>query len=206
MSRLGNIGLALESEEDVLTGAGETTVAPEDIQVAAAVEEQVADVVADTDAMTSAEADIEVVEDIQEVLEKAADSGEGVSETAAEIATIVVESLRDKLGLRGYVRPMPSLESFGTTSSRVTATNLAIESIGDTVSRAWEAVKAFFKKIWEKIKNFYRDNISSAGRLQKRAESLRKRISEKGSVFKPTENTFENKTIATQFCLQAKLK
>lgn len=198
MSRLGNIGLALENEEDMLTGAEESTVTPEDIQDLATVEEQVADVTADTEAMASAEADIEVVEEIQEVLEEAAASGEGVSETAAQIATIVVESLRDKLGLAGFTRPMPSLESFGTTSSRVTATNLAVEAIGDTVSRAWEAVKAFFKKIWEKIKGFYKSIFDGATRLENRVRKTQKLISEK-SRYDATETSFENKTIATAF-------
>jgi uncharacterized protein YwgA len=154
-----------------------------------------AEVESDNEDLGEATDGVELVEQVQEVLEESATKGEGISETAAEIATLVSEHFRERMGITG--RSMPSLEAFGSASSRVAATNLALLSISDTVSRAWDAIKAFFKDIWNKIKEFYKKVFTATGRMKARAVALRTKV---GNLTGTSEETsFENSTFAHAF-------
>jgi hypothetical protein len=186
------LGLALLSEEMADVPTGESTVNGEDIASTEEVSSGGAELESDLGSMTEATDGVELVEQVKDVLEEAAEKGEGVDATAAELATLVSEHFRGRMGITG--RSMPSLEAFGSASSRVAATNLALLSISDTVSRAWEAIKAFFKNIWEKIKAFYKKIFTATGRMKARSIALRtKAASLTGTT---DETSFENSTFA----------
>lgn len=171
------IGLALENEEVMATGTEVVdTEAVEVVEEVQEVAEQAEEVSGDVAQVEEAEADVAVVEQIEEVLEKAVESGEGISETAAEIAQIAVESMQRRLGIKAA--KMPSLESFGSASSRVTATRVALEGIKDTAKKAWAAIVNFVKSIAEKIKTFFKGLFDTNTRLLNRAEKIKARASE----------------------------
>jgi hypothetical protein len=189
------LGLALLSEEMADVPAGDSTVNGEDIASTEEVSSGGAELESDLGSMDEATDGVELVEQVKDVLEEAAEKGEGVDATAAELATLVSEHFRGRMGITG--RSMPSLEAFGSASSRVAATNLALLSISDTVARAWEAIKAFFKNIWEKIKAFYKKVFTATGRMKARAIALRTKAA--SLTGNNEETTFENSTFAHAF-------
>ena len=189
------IGLALENEEVMATGTEVVdTEAVEVVEEVQEVAEQAEEVSGDVAQVEEAEADVAVVEQIEEVLEKAVESGEGISETAAEIAQIAVESMQRRLGIKAA--KMPSLESFGSASSRVTATRVALEGIKDTAKKAWEAIVAFVKSIAEKVVNFFKGMFDITVRLQNRADKLKaKAAANKGTP----DGKVDSKAVYTAF-------
>ena len=80
------------------------------------------------------------LENIGQVIEN---SDGGIGEIAANIAAVATESICNRLGILD-TRLIPAAESFGGNSSRVTASRISLESIGDTVKRIWEAIKKAF--------------------------------------------------------------
>ena len=65
-----------------------------------------------------------------------------MDEAAAEMASIAIESIRNRLGIRAQTRLVPATESFGNTNTRVVSTKLVVEEIGETLKRIWAAIKA----------------------------------------------------------------
>jgi hypothetical protein len=190
------VGLALEDAEMAGVGGGDdSTVSGEDLAATEEVSSGSAEITADGGDLEGATGDTEMIEDIKEILEESVENGQGIDATTAAVVSAVTESFREKMGIRG--RAMPSLESFGSASSRMTATNLALLSIGDTLSRAWEAIKTFFKNIWDKIKTFYKRVFTAVGRMKARALALRTKVANIDG--KKDEDNFENSTYYSAF-------
>lgn len=132
-----------------------------------------------------AEAEVDAAEDATDQLEESAQGLEaiydflrdaqqkgGLSRQAAQAVSIAVEAYTKPLG---YDEPiMPSLEHFGADAARLKATNLSLESVKETLKKAWEAVKKFIIKIWDKVVNFVKRLFSAAERLKQRGEKLSK--------------------------------
>jgi hypothetical protein len=180
-------GLVFAMEEAEV--GGEENMVPE---VTAEVEAGVAEVESDAgdisemnDVADDAMADTETLGNIQEVMSDSVESGEGLSEDAAKIAEVAVEAICARLGMKRRV--MPAMESFGSKHSRLAATKIAMEGIGDAIKTAWEAVKKFFKMIFSKISDFFMKFFDNTDRIRKYAESLRKTLGEKsGATAKET--------------------
>jgi hypothetical protein len=168
-------------------------------EVPAEVEAQAAEVAEDaseihdeTQAMEDAVADAETLDMIADTAEQSVEEGEGMDPVAAEIAEVAVESIYARLGVSR--RAMPSLESFGSSGSRKSATRIAVEDWKETVKKVWEAVKKFFINIWEKIKAFFANVFNAFRSLDKAAKSMKARVEEiKGE---PKEKTFKDKSLA----------
>jgi hypothetical protein len=139
--------------------------------------------------------DVDTLEDIKDVLEDAADKGEGIDETAAKIVEITTEAIYARLGFRD-TKVMGSLESFQNVRSRVTATRMAAETIGDRVSAVWEAIKKFFKDLREKIKELWAKYVTAVGRLKRSAEAMRRKVSQTNGTKK--EETFTDKSMVSK--------
>ncbi len=155
------------------------------------------DEVEDTqDVIDDSSDDVERLEDIKDILEDAAEKGEGIDETAAKVVEVAVESIYARLGIR-ETNVIGATEGFSNVRTRVTATKLAAEAIGETISRAWEAVKKFFKDLWAKIKELWARYATAVGRLKGKAESIRKKLNRAPDNKKETE--FDNKSFAKAF-------
>lgn len=138
----------------------------------------------------------EELEDIADVASEAVESGEGLDETAAEVASIAIESIRNRLGIRGESRLVPATESFGNVNTRVMSTRLIVEGIGDTLKRIWAAIKAAAARIWDKIRSFFAGLFKSTEGLIKLINSLRDRARKVPSGADKKEKTLKHEGIA----------
>lgn len=142
---------------------------------------------------------IEELADVAEVMsDSVEDGGDGLTEDAAEIAEVAVEAICARLGYKPAKKLMPSMEAFGSTSSRVEATKYALEGIQDTMKKIWEAIKGFFNRIWEAIKGLWKRLTDAATRTAARAKKLEEKVAaakKDGLVADP-----EKKYDAVKFC------
>lgn len=209
--KIGKRGLVLAMEEEALidaTPAEVTAVEPE--IVPAEVEQEVAETVVEggeaedlNAAIEEAVEDVTDLEDVGDTMEETVEEGgEGVSPEAAEIAEIAVESLARRLGIRS-AKPLPALESFGSTNSRVSATRIAVENIGEMVVKAWEAIKTAFKSLWAKVAAFIDRIFNVNTRLKASAEAALKRVGELKDK-KAAAADFESANIARAFNMNGK--
>ncbi len=170
--------------ENLEVAADQAAVVGEDraevTEVASDIESDVADV-------AQADVDAEELTEIGEVAQAAVDSGEGLSEQAAEVATIAIERIHNRLGFRGKQRIVPATESFGHANTRLASTKLVVESISETIKSIWEAIKAMAKRIWDKIVQFFKKIFGSAKSLRDHLENLKKRANDMKAELKPKE-------------------
>lgn len=190
------IGAALE-DAGLDLGAGDGGQAADQLELeqgSDVTESQAGDIDELATAVEDAVADIGTLEEIAEPLQESVEptndageptgeTGEGVTEQTAEVAEIAVEAIRARLGLKTSRSCFPGMEAFGGKSSRVMATKVALEGIGDTIKSAWEAIKRIFKQIKDKVMNFFKSIFDENMRLQKSAKSTVERL----RSFKGTE-------------------
>lgn len=173
-------GLVFAMEEMDNTPTGDDTSVPEaQAEVEAGVAEmgQEVDTVEDlNEAVEDAVEDADTLGDISDVMAESVDKGEGLDETSAQMAEVAIESICNRLGINTDRRVMPGMESFGSKSSRVQATRVAMESIMDKVKTIWQAIKKAFLQVWQKIKDFFASFFSNTEKVTKYAESLKEKI------------------------------
>jgi len=129
--RFANTGLVAAMEEvDNSPSIDENEAA----EVAATVADESSEVQAEGDEIGVTVAQVEdavqageELEDIAEVASETVEEGEGLDESAAEMASIAIESIRNRLGIRAQTRLVPATESFGNTNTRVVSTKLVVE-------------------------------------------------------------------------------
>lgn len=119
---------------------------------------------------------VEELGDIAEVAEDSVEAGVGLTEEAAEIAEVAVESICNRLGYKPAKRIVPSMESFGATSSRLDATKYALEGFKDTIAKIWAGIKAFFVKVGEKLKELWLRLTDLATKTSARAAAMGKKV------------------------------
>lgn len=118
----------------------------------------------------------EELEEIQEVAEEAVESGEGLTEEAAEMASIAIESICNRLGFKSKTRLVPATESFGNTNTRLVSTKLVVEGIKERLAAIWKAIKDAAVRVWEFIKQIVAKITKSEKRYQSVFEGLKKRL------------------------------
>lgn len=128
------------------------------------------------DTVDEAVAAIEELSEVADVMADATEGGEGLTEDAAEIAEVAVEAICARLGYKPSKKPIPSMEAFGSTSSRLDATKYAMEGIADTIRNIWNAIKGFFSRIWEGIKGLWARLFDANVKSKKRAESVAEKL------------------------------
>ena len=168
-------------------------------EVAVAVADESAEVQADSEEIGTSVAQIEdavqagdELEDIGEVAAEAVESGEGLDEKSAEIASIAIESIRNRLGAGSAVRLVPACESFGNSNTRLTSTKLIVEGVNDFIKKVWTAIKQAAARIWDKIKLFFAKIFNSAGALAKHIQSLKARAAKIPSTAQPREKMIKS--------------
>ena len=179
-------GLVLAMEEDAVVeddfSSNEIPETVAEVEVDASEIQEDTGVIEDiSEAIEDASDDMDTLEGIQGVMEESVEKGEGLDETAAEIAEVAIEAICARLGISKANKIMPAMESFGSSNSRVAATKIAMEGVGDTLKRIWQAIKDAFAKAWNHIVDFYKKHIASLGRLSKYADSLKAKAKESAS-------------------------
>ena len=130
------------------------------------------------DGMDEAEETADTLDKMSESLGEAAEDG-GISEPAAEAVRVAVEHLCARIGMPAGHRVMPSMESFGDRSSRVTATMEAMDGIKARAKSIWDAIVKVFNQAIDWVKDFFRKLTDSSLKLKKRAEKI---ITEAGKM------------------------
>lgn len=120
------------------------------------VENSDADVEAASAALDEGAEAIQTLDEIKEVIEAKVESGEGLSEDAAEIAAIAVESIYDRIGYTPKKRAFPATEDFEGRNSSLAASRIAVEGIKEAAVAIWEAIKKMIAVAKEKLQDFYR--------------------------------------------------
>jgi hypothetical protein len=138
----------------------------------------------DIQAMTSDEAEIdsisdsvdestetaEVLTDIQDKMGETLEDG-GMDEKSAEVVRVAVEHLCKRVGFSAN-RASFSMEGFKSKASRVSATKIAMEELGEKIKKIYEAIVAVIKKVIESIKTFFVNLFNVAKKNKSRAETL----------------------------------
>lgn len=131
-----------------------------------------------SDTVEDAEQDIETLDAIGDTMESTIESGEGMTEDAAEIAEVAIEAIFNRLGIKRQERLLPATESFGSTNSRLAATKLSLEVVREGAAKAVEAVKKFFAMIAEKIVQFFGMILKNADALKKHIQAVQSKVND----------------------------
>ena len=120
----------------------------------AEIQETEADLNAAGDTMDQLAVDSETVSNVSNIVDDSIESGEGLSETSAELVQEAVESIMRRHGMPRRTWPnFPSKESFSSGRSRLEATRRLKVSIEEGIFRKmWTGIK----NLWQKIKNMFR--------------------------------------------------
>jgi hypothetical protein len=169
--RLG-LRLGLESEgeeynEDAVLN-GEDTVEGELLEVAEAQEE----VEGDEEAIDELEEAADGLGEVAETVEASMEDG-GLSPQAARFMQLAVESYTGRLGVDAPV--VTSMESFGGTSGRLSATQVSLEGIKEFLKEIWAKVKSLIMSLRAKAKNLWLKLFDTSAKLAKRAEAIKKK-------------------------------
>lgn len=197
-------GLLSMEDADVVEGALPEEAAEavaEVTEVNDAVAEDVAEgaaIAADTVDLEDAIEEIQGLETIAEGVEEKVESGEGLSEDAGELLEVAVESACRRLGIKRSSRL--SKENYAT-GSKLAASRLSLEGIKETIVKAWEAVKNFFKGMWVRIKEFFARIFTNLPKLRKQVIAMRDRAYQIKGTTKASDKI---KTSAAQFSVEGK--
>lgn len=212
MSRKFARGLVFAMEDDtleVIPAAPEAEVVPAELeQVVGEVQSEETEISDLNAAIEEAVEDAETLGDVADVLEGSVEpaedgsGGAGIDQPAAEITEIAVEAICARLGINTS-KLMPSMESFGSTGSRVTATRVSLEGVMEALSKAWETIKKAFAALWVKIKSFLASIFDANTRVLNAAKAAQAQL--KGLTGKqPSAEKFENKSIGAAFSIEGK--
>lgn len=113
------------------------------------------------------------LENMAEVVEATEEDG-GLDDKGAAVLEAAVESLFDRVGLPRNGRILPSLESFGEASGKITSTRISVESIKEGAAKLWEKIVAAFNKAVEWLLATYNKLFDSATKLKASAEKAAK--------------------------------
>lgn len=146
----------------------------------------------------------EELEDIAEVAAETVEEGEGMDEAVAEMASIAIESIRNRLGIRAQTRLVPATESFGNTNTRVVSTKLVVEKIGETLKRIWAAIKAAALRLRDKLVQFLAKLFNANTMLVKHIEGLKERVRKLPAGQTPKEDVIKAGSVAAAITVGGK--
>jgi hypothetical protein len=115
----------------------------------------------------------EALESIAEALTTSVSNG-GMDKYSAQVVGIALDHMYRRVGIT--TAAMPALESFGGTSSRISATQLALEDVQENLKKVWDAIVASIKAAIAWVVDFFSKVWVGAERLKKRAEEVKKRV------------------------------
>lgn len=141
----------------------------------------------------TAEATAAALESFALALRGAQQNG-GLNEHGAAMLNIGLEHLLARVGIEMDELNAPALESYGTTSARVTSGNIALEAVNETIQRIWKAIKDAIVEAYEWVKKYWLSVFGAAEKLKGRAKKLEELS--RSTVGTPKEKTFDNDRLA----------
>lgn len=139
------------------------------------------------------------LDQLAQTVERANENG-GLDPVAADLLNQALEHLYDRVGIptraNGGVQHVPSLESFGGTSSRIDAGQIALEDIKENMRRIGSAVAKTLRVLIEKVRAYITQLLDATERNKARIEKTRAAVEN----YAPTNNvtTVENARVASQ--------
>ena len=130
------------------------------------------------------------LEGIAEALGMAAKHG-GMDRHSAAAVGVAVDHMYKRIGLKRQA--MPALESFGGTSSRIVATEAAMDDIKKHAAEIWKKIVAAIQKAIEWAVAFFNSVFDAASKLKARAEALAAKAEATSGA--PQEKSFENERL-----------
>jgi hypothetical protein len=131
---------------------------------------------------------VEALEQMAIALESAAAAG-GLDKNAALLVGIAADSMYKRVGFGAGRQGMPALEAFGGVSTRVGATQLALEDMKSKIADIWKAIIAHIEKAIAWVKERFLKIFGAAEKIKARAAALSKRAEgTKGSAKESTVN------------------
>lgn len=202
--------VALENEDNLVVDPNEVVPAAdvERAEAATEVAEEVADVNEEMAAQDEVDAQIEEATEIVEALESVAEvmaisaKNGGMDKHSAHAVGVLVQHAYSRVGLEAQA--MPSLESFGSTSSRVAATQIAMEDIKEKAKKIWESIIAQIKKAIQWAADMFNKFFGSAEKLERRAKALSAKAAEARGG-KAKEGEFEAGSTANALAIGGKV-
>jgi len=115
----------------------------------------------------------ETLSKVQDVAEASVAQGEGLSQSAADMTTVIVESICNRLNIPS-TNLIPATEAFGSTNTRLNSTKLALENIKDTIKKIWEGIKRGAKIVFDGITKFFKNLFSATAAIYNAATGIKK--------------------------------
>lgn len=138
-----------------------------------------------TDEMEVLTDEYQGLDKVRETLESFRSEG-GMHPQAAAVLNAAMEGFRIRIGLSA---PIPSSESFGSSTDRMAMTEVSIESLSDVAKKIWKAIKDAWNKLVDWIKGLFGKKKESAEKLKERFKALKEADAPKGSI--PSDAGFE---------------
>ena len=120
---------------------------------------------------------ISSLENSLESLDSYGDASQGISQEAADVLNISVESICEVIGFSDN-SIMPSVESYEYESDRANATEVALEAIRDKATNLATGIRNVLKAIMRKIKQMITSFMNNAESISKGAASLLSKVND----------------------------
>ena len=116
---------------------------------------------------------VETMGRVEEKLEEAIDESGGIDPIAAEAIKICLEHMQCRM-TGGTVMKTFALEGFKSKTTRIQATNMAMESFKETAKKVWDGIIATIQRAMKAVKEFFARFFDAAKKQAYRAEQLAK--------------------------------
>lgn len=116
---------------------------------------------------------VETMGRVEEKLEEAIDETGGIDPIAAEAIKICLEHMQCRM-TGGTVMKTFALEGFKSKTTRIQATNMAMESFKETAKKVWDGIIATIQRAMKAVKEFFARFFDAAKKQAYRAEQLAK--------------------------------
>ena len=116
---------------------------------------------------------VETMGRVGEKLEEAIDENGGIDPIAAEAIKICLEHMQCRM-TGGTVMKTFALEGFKSKTTRIQATNMAMESFKETAKKVWDGIIATIQRAMKAVKDFFARFFDAAKKQAYRADQLAK--------------------------------
>lgn len=171
------LGAQLGLEDDDTTTTGDEEILSAEAQPESDMADMAPDVAEMEEASSTAEALTDSSADLEEVAEalSASAAAGGISTESAVYARLAIRGIVGRHSMALADAMVPSMESFGGSSSRARATASMEGAIVEALKSFWNAIVAKMKKLFAYVKNWIMKVFGAAPKLKARAEAIAKK-------------------------------
>lgn len=171
------LGAQLGLEDDDTTTTGDEEILSAEAQPESDMADMAPDVAEMEEASSTAEALTDSSADLEEVAEalSASAAAGGISTESAVYARLAIRGIVGRHSMALADAMVPSMESFGGSSSRARATASMEGAIVEALKSFWNAIVAKMKKLFAYVKNWVMKVFGAAPKLKARAEAIAKK-------------------------------